>query len=654
MRLNPRPAFAAIIRFAFVLTTLSVSAQNSTSVFEQIRPGYDVMEFIARSEFVDDTDVARKEFILALRTLNIELLPLNKTAGSKSSPQAHAEHYATADNAVSFDEIISSDGEYLFEQWRAMNKEIGVRSDISNDFGGKVYLKVKTGNANSAAGMIVFTGRNTMRLAITLPFAVPDTPDKLDASKQSIVAEKFALLHAMLEAMAKAYVKKAEFMYYPNAGGTLTREQRLFGLIQFWTEVKYNFAFFDQVPTLNWDQTLAEYLPMVEKDQTDGAYYQVLAKLCALLKDGHTNIYPPRSVTDAIDAPPVLLKNIQGKPVVSNVAKDLANDLPVGSEITRVDDQPASEYMKEKITPFISSSTDHILADNSIRDLLDGPKQSRVAVSYKTPAGVEKKIALIRNSSQADIEWTIPKAEWKLFEFKRLPGDIAYVALNSFGNQKIVEEFEKKIDEINKCKALIIDLRGNGGGSSDVGYGIINHLTSKPYVGSKWRTREHRPAFKAWGSFQAASYRASSRIKADQLSEWDRNAIKFYRGDMWYSEPADTIRPGNNKKINLPLVVLTGHNTASAAEDFLVALDGLKIATLVGTKTFGSTGQPLPIVLPGGGSARICTKRDEYADGRQFVGFGVKPDVVVENTVSDLINDTDSTLKKGMEVVLKK
>ncbi|WP_315818881.1 S41 family peptidase [Paraflavitalea speifideaquila] len=88
----------------------------------------------------------------------------------------------------------------------------------------------------------------------------------------------------------------------------------------------------------------------------------------------------------------------------------------------------------------------------------------------------------------------------------------------------------------------------------------------------------------------------------------------------------------------MPLVVLIGNNTASAAEDFLIALDDLKgRATVIGERTYGSTGQPLMFDLPGGGSARVCTKRDTYSDGREFVGYGVKPDIEVKRTVEDYV-----------------
>ena len=90
--------------------------------------------------------------------------------------------------------------------------------------------------------------------------------------------------------------------------------------------------------------------------------------------------------------------------------------------------------------------------------------------------------------------------------------------------------------------------------------------------------------------------------------------------------------------------------TASAAEDFVVPLHASKRATIIGERTFGSTGQPLQIGLPGGGHARICTKRDIYPDGREFVGVGVIPDIEVHPTAADIATDRDVILKKAIQL----
>ena len=99
--------------------------------------------------------------------------------------------------------------------------------------------------------------------------------------------------------------------------------------------------------------------------------------------------------------------------------------------------------------------------------------------------------------------------------------------------------------------------------------------------------------------------------------------------------------------------MLIGYLTGSAAEDFLIYADKVPHFTKVGQPTYGSTGQPLFFDLPGGGSARVCTKRDTYPDGRDFVGVGVQPDVKAENTVEDFIAGRDRMLEIGIEVLKK-
>lgn len=76
--------------------------------------------------------------------------------------------------------------------------------------------------------------------------------------------------------------------------------------------------------------------------------------------------------------------------------------------------------------------------------------------------------------------------------------------------------------------------------------------------------------------------------------------------------------------------------------------------TKIGRNSFGSTGQPYLFDLPGGGSARVCTKRDTYPDGREFVGNGVKPDIEVIPTLKDFIANKDVTLNTALDYLNKK
>ena len=104
-----------------------------------------------------------------------------------------------------------------------------------------------------------------------------------------------------------------------------------------------------------------------------------------------------------------------------------------------------------------------------------------------------------------------------------------------------------------------------------------------------------------------------------------------------------------------PVVVLIGPETNSAAEDFVVPLHAAGRATIVGQKSRGSTGQPLRFsFLDGKIRGRVCTRRDTYPDGREFVGVGIIPDVEVHPSPADIAAGRDVVLGRGLEVLRAK
>jgi C-terminal processing protease CtpA/Prc len=67
--------------------------------------------------------------------------------------------------------------------------------------------------------------------------------------------------------------------------------------------------------------------------------------------------------------------------------------------------------------------------------------------------------------------------------------------------------------------------------------------------------------------------------------------------------------------------------------------------------TGGSTGQPVSFNLPGGGEARVCGKHDSYPDGKEFVGIGINPDIIVQPTIKDLLNGVDAAKEKALQLL---
>lgn len=609
---------------------------KNQNVFDAMSPGYDLMAFLAEMQKKDMAEVSdsmdiKLESVGFKIAENIPLIVGNDTltrptdtfmwVNSKKEVTMYMHEFKSEDVAS--------------KEWEDFNDHIGIYTGIEMGGNGTFYLKLEP--EIPASLNATFLARNKIfQLRKPLTF-VPSENFELDQAQIQEVRSSNENLVEALDVLVDAMVLDKDKIYKPTNGRSLTENERLFGFINFWTEVKYNFAFFDQVPDLDWQQVLLDYLPKVRNADTNLEYYKVLQEVCALLNDGHTNIYSPSELQRKVGSPAVRITSIDGALFVTNCDKQLVNSVPLGSQIIGVDGIPVEEYIEKNIRPYISSSTEHIRRNREAYQLLQGIKTDSVQVELRTPENQDKQLSLSRDPS--NIEWVVPSEPWELSSFKKM-GDVAYVSLNSFDNGRIVEEFESYLDSIQLAKALIIDLRRNGGGNSWNGYNILKYLTDKPIVTSKWKTRDHRPAYKAWGAFVDEN--------SENLGSWDRETLSSYKDDYWFESGPDTISP-NDGIIKLPTVVLIGNNTASAAEDFLVAADPIEHITTMGDYTYGSTGQPMLLRLPGGGTARICTKRDTYPDGREFVGYGVQPDIRVAKTLDDMLTEQDSVLSMAIK-----
>jgi C-terminal processing protease CtpA/Prc len=151
-----------------------------------------------------------------------------------------------------------------------------------------------------------------------------------------------------------------------------------------------------------------------------------------------------------------------------------------------------------------------------------------------------------------------------------------------------------------------------------VGYRVLGTLTGKPYGTSQWTSRSYVPTWRAWQRLQ----------------------------QPWMETTQAT--PDPDRQYKGRVVVLTSAQTYSAAEDFVSAFKTMKRGVVIGEPTGGSTGQPLMIPLPGGGMARICTKRDMLTDGTEFIGKGIAVDVAVNETVDAVRAGRDEVLEAAL------
>ncbi|MCD7970853.1 MAG: S41 family peptidase [Alistipes sp.] len=446
----------------------------------------------------------------------------------------------------------------------------------------------------------------------------------------------------------------------------LTPEQKAFGLAKFWQEANYNFVFMDKVDRSAWDSTFQAMLPLAMQTENDYEYFLLLQKLCARLNDGHTYVWAP-GISNHNDNPPdhvripivrgllkegyLQLNDIGGLPVVETVSDNLSEQIPLGSIVTSVNGIPVEDHIRENTLPYVGQNTDHLRRIMSVRGILSGLDGERLSLGYIVPDGQERSIELTFDI-QADA-LPVERLEvldrgnlpWELIRYRELGNGIGYLQLNSFGSTDVVDRFKELYPQVRQAKAIIIDLRYNGGGNTNNGTAILQYFTPDSVLyGSSSRTRKHIAAYKAWGQF----YADADTTGMDRLS---KNMYLAARDELMepLHDMQTTVTVPMEDRTVVPIVVLTGYWTASAAEDFLIFTDNQPHITRIGTKTFGSTGQPISVELPGGMFAAICSKNDTYTDGREFVGIGVIPHIEVIPNLEQMLAGRDVVLETAIE-----
>lgn len=411
----------------------------------------------------------------------------------------------------------------------------------------------------------------------------------------------------------------------------LTKAEKVFGLSQFWQEVNYSFIYFDQVNQKKWNELYISYIDKVQQTSNDYEYYRLLQKFCAYLKDGHTNVWPPKSIRDSIfnghfGNYRMELKNIEGRAIVARINKNKSKEIPIGSEIVAINGMETAAYIRKNRIPYISSSTDYVRQDLAVEYLLEAYAGTRYRLKLKLPTGTIKELDLTVAAS-GDTEFEPPLKKRPKVELEWRGNDIAHLSLNTFYDWETLTGFQELLPEIRKAKAMIIDLRNNGGGNSGVAKVVLHYLTNDTiFYGPRSQSRSHIAYEKA---INRGEYYHSIPYRPDTLGIGDRNLLR-------------------DKRVVIPTAILIGHGTASAAEDFLIYADKQQHMTKIGEPTYGSTGMPLSIHLPNGGGARVCTKKDTYPDGRVFVGVGIQPDIMVTRSVSGFITNKDPVLERAI------
>lgn len=376
------------------------------------------------------------------------------------------------------------------------------------------------------------------------------------------------------------------------------RTQHLLALSRLWAGVRQNFVFMDRVK-VNWDSLYAAYIPAMEQARSDEEALRLLQRMVAQVNDGHTYVYGSSNLQSAPFTTIMIGDKVYVDEVLSSALQQ--QGMKRGMEVVKIDSEAVVPWATAHIMPYVAASTPQwrMYCTFCRGALTERPAGEKVVVTLRNGEKMLRVKCKARHAD-ADLRKTQPSVTYRL-----LNDSIGYLRIANFMDSDITTNFDRFFPQISRSKALIIDLRNNGGGNSNNGDHILAHLTADSLLCASWSSPSYVPALASWG-LQQNSYRVAGRYL------YGRKDITPY---------------------TRPIVVLINRGTFSAAEDFCAIIQGNGRARLVGEPTGGSTGNGVRITLQEGVAwANICAKYDIGPGENDFVGRGLIPDVAVTET----------------------
>jgi len=419
---------------------------------------------------------------------------------------------------------------------------------------------------------------------------------------------------------------------------TLSNDEKLYALSLFWSEAKYNFAFFDKLK-FDWDSLYTAYIPKVLNTKNDFEFYRQMSLFAFSLKDLHTGTYYDNE-SDYTSYFPLTAKYFDNDLYIVSSYNSVKLP-PVRSKILKINDLPVEEYLQKEIIPVINSDFEPTVKNISASKLFGSDLiTKKMKITYQT---AENKIftkILTRVVDENDIfnESTgyQPKYPRKLIEIEWQKDDIAQLKFNSFyPYERLIPMFDQMKDTLYSAKGIIIDLRNNRGGETDVAWYLLQHIIKDEYfLNFAYQTRINDGVKRATGNFIEEN--------ADFL---DNKAFQTFLPDTVFV-------PDSIRQFDCPVVILISNKTCSAAEDFLIMLKERSDKPLfIGQATMGSTGSPLMVWdFPENGMARICARRVLYPYSLKPYTEGIFPDIEVDYTLDEFINQE---IDKEVEVAIQ-
>ena len=308
---------------------------------------------------------------------------------------------------------------------------------------------------------------------------------------------------------------------------------------EMWRTLAERYCFFGEKAT-DWAKVRSVYRPQAIAAPSRDAFAIVLKRALAELYDPHTSV---RNGPDGIArTPPFDLMVAQapgGIRVTAVQANSAAADagIVIGDVLTAIDGMPVGAAIQAAALHCLKRQDP--AADAFVIGTVAAGRRAmprRFAVRSGDAPVREVALPLKQRAGQPDVA------------HRRLENGIGLIAIRSFSDDAAVAAFDAALVELRDAPALLIDVRGNGGGDTAVARPIMGRFITgrAPYAYMRRRAGT------------GLSHRWTEYVEP--------------RGPFTWSKP---------------VIVLCDHWSASMAEGFPMGMRGLGRATIVGTPMMG-------------------------------------------------------------------
>jgi C-terminal processing protease CtpA/Prc len=367
-----------------------------------------------------------------------------------------------------------------------------------------------------------------------------------------------------------------------------------------------------------------------------------ISPLFGALNDGHAGVRPNEAFMDELAVP--VRCTVAGADTI--VLASHGDVVEPGSVLVSLADVPAARVRdltlagwggqteRLRIERFASAS--RIVATILAND------PERYNVRWTTPAGVAKHATLPR----AAIAMPWSRSPVGPYTF-RTAGDGAIgvidyrlcVGLSSF--QTFLRQTFGLIRS-NRIRAVVVDIRNNSGGDSDVSNELWKYLTSKTFT-------QFGPIVMRSSDYLKALYGKSKYVDIYGIETWDApdgTLITYSQSKIGFISPEP-----NALRFTGPVALLIGPRTFSSALDCALAAKAYGLATIIGEETSepaATTGELFEMSTRFAGITGSFTTKYFTPPKPMPPGRGVVPDIEVKTSLSDTIAGRDPVLDRAI------